>query len=351
MFIVGLDLGKSKSQLCVQDETGKVLAEIRCHTKRDDLTAALSKFAGAKVLLEASTSAQWVARHLKSVGHDVVVGDPRFGPMYAHANKKIKTDKRDAQGLGDARRMGAFRATHLRSERSRKYNGALLVRAELVASRTRLINQLKALCEREGVIVGRCDERSVLDELAEQEIAPWLGEVIAPGLNEIEALGDRIAACDKDLEAMAKADPVTRNLTTIYGVGPCTALAFVAVIDDPARFPSAREVVAYIGFAPSEHNSGESRRRPGAITKAGDPLLRGYLYEAAMTAIRVTAPNTPLKAWGVALKSRKDFKRKAIVGVARRLARIMWAMWRDNKPFDAKATAPDDASESSRPVA
>jgi transposase len=351
MFIVGLDLGKRKSQLCIQEGTGKVLAETRCHTTRGDLTVALSKFAGARVLLEASTSSQWVARHLRSLGFDVVIGDPRFGPMYAHANKKIKTDKRDARALADALRMGALKPVHQKSERSRRYHGELLVRAELVASRTRLINQLKALCEREGVIVGRCDELSILDELAEEDVPAWLGKAIAPGLGEIEALGDRIAACNKDLEATTKADPVARNLTSIYGVGPCTALAFIAAIDDPERFASAREVVAYIGFAPGQHNSGDSNRRPGAITKTGDPLLRGYLYEAAMSVVRITAPDTPLKTWGVALKLRKDFKRKAIVGVARRLARIMWAMWRDNKPFDPKATAPDDVSEISRAAA
>lgn len=351
MFIVGLDLGKRKSQLCIQDAAGKILAEIRCNTKKDDLAVALSKFPKARVLLEASTSSQWVATHLISLGHDVVVGDTRFTPMYSQANKRIKTDKRDARALADALRMGAYRAVHLKSERARRYNGKLLVRAAFVASRTRLVNQIKALCEREGVVLGRHNGASFLDELDEESVPEWLNEIIAPAVAEIEALSKRIAACDKDLEAAVKADPVPRNLTTVYGVGPVTALAFVAAIDDASRFASARDVVAYIGLAPSQRNSGESKRRPGAITKTGDRLVRGYLYEAAMSVVRVTAPDTPLKTWGVALKTRQEFKRKAFVAVARRLARILWAMWRDDRPFDAKATSPDDVSASLRAAA
>jgi transposase len=248
--------------------------------------------------------------------------------------------------------MGAYRAVHMKSERARRYNGKLLVRAALVAARTRLVNQIKAICEREGIAVGRHNGATFLDELDDGTAPAWLQEVLAPAVSELETLSERIDACDKDLELLLKGDAEARNLTTVYGVGAVTALAFVAAIDDPKRFASARDVVAYIGLAPGQRNSGESKRRPGAITKTGNPLVRGYLYEAAMSVVRVTAPDTPLKAWGVALKTRQEFKRKAIVAVARRLSRILWAMWRDNRPFDAKATSPDlDASVSSRAAA
>jgi hypothetical protein len=116
MFIVGLDLGKRKSQLCIQDATGRVVAEVRCKTERGELTTALSKFPNARVLLEACTSTQWVARHLTSLGFDVVIGDPRFGPMYSQTSKKIKTDRRDARALADALLTRSPSSTHSTNE-------------------------------------------------------------------------------------------------------------------------------------------------------------------------------------------------------------------------------------------
>src|SRR5688572_28172159 len=125
MFIVGFDLGKRKSQICLEDDAGNVLAQLRVST-RQHIAAALERYPKARVLLESSTSSEWVAQFLEQLGCDVVVGDPRFSPMYAHGNKKIKTDKRDAKALADALRMGAFRRAHRRSLRAREIQTMLL---------------------------------------------------------------------------------------------------------------------------------------------------------------------------------------------------------------------------------
>ena len=174
---------------------------------------------------------------------------------------------------------------------------------------------------------------------------PWLFEVIAPALAQIGSLSEQLAVLDKELKATSDSDPVARNLQTARGIGPITSLAFISVVDDPHRFESARQLSSYLGLVPGEHNSAESRRPPGAITKTGDPMLRGYLFEAAFSLMTRRAPETPLKSWSAALVKRSGGKKKkAAVGVARRLARIRWAMWRDNKPFDAARTAPLNAN-------
>jgi transposase len=86
-------------------------------------------FAGrprARILVEASTESGWVAQHLESLGHEVLVADPNFPPMYAARDKKIKTDKRDARALCEACRLGAYRPAHRTSERQRKNQGVAL---------------------------------------------------------------------------------------------------------------------------------------------------------------------------------------------------------------------------------
>lgn len=347
MFIVGFDLGKRKSQLCVENSDGAVLAELRIDTKPEALVAAVSAYPKARVIIEASTSAEWVARVLEEAGCDVVVADPRFSLMYAQSNKKVKNDRRDARALADALRLGAFRRAHRRTTEARQLHAELLVRERLVKIRTQLINLVRAMCEREGVIVPACRGEEFAAVMEDVVVVEWLGAAILPAVTQIESLTQQLAQCDKAFVKRAKEHPVARNLQTVRGVGPLTSLAFVAVIDDPTRFQTARQVTAYLGLVPGENNSGDSKRPPGAITKTGDPMLRHYLVEAAYSMTNKLAPVSPLKSWSEKLLStsrgaskKRVSKKRAAVAVARRLARILWAMWRDDKPFDASRTAP-----------
>lgn len=342
MFIVGFDLGKRKSQICVTDEDGKVLAELRINTKKDDITSAFARFAKARVLIEASTSSQWVTRHLELIGCEVIVGDPRFSLMYAQTNKKIKNDRRDARALADALRLNAYRVAHRRSDAARSVHGQILSRNVLVQARTRLINCVRSLCEIEGVIVAKSHAERFLDRLSEENVDETLFGGIAPLVGAINALNEQIAGCDDALATAAKADPTTRNLQGVRGIGPLTSLTFKAVIDDVTRFESARQVSSYIGLVPGEQNSGDTKRKPGAITKSGNRILRSYLVEAAFNLMQARAPDSPLKQWGLLVAS-KHGKKKAAVAVARRLSRILFAMWRDDTPYDAGRTAPDEA--------
>ena len=111
MDTIGLDLHKRESQLCILAEDGTV-TERRIVTSRERFTAILGNRPGACILLEASTESEWVAQHLETLGHDVIVADPNYAPMYATRARRVKTDKRDARALAEALKLGAFRAAH-----------------------------------------------------------------------------------------------------------------------------------------------------------------------------------------------------------------------------------------------
>src|SRR2546422_9151125 len=119
MDIIGLDLHQRESQLCIRDADGTI-TERRIVTSRERFTAVLGNRRRTKILLEASTESEWVARHLESLGHEGLVADPNYAPMYATRSRRTKTDRRDARTLMDACQTGAYRLAHrLRSEERR----------------------------------------------------------------------------------------------------------------------------------------------------------------------------------------------------------------------------------------
>src|SRR2546423_15416580 len=79
----------------------------------------------AKILLEAMTESEWVARCLEDLGHEVVVADPNYAAMYATRSRRVKTDRRDAVTLADACRLGAYRPAHRASDRQRPVRAGL----------------------------------------------------------------------------------------------------------------------------------------------------------------------------------------------------------------------------------
>ena len=146
-------------------------------------------------------------------------------------------------------------------------------------------------------------------------------------------MNEKIAGLDREIAALGKRDPRVRLLQTTPMVGPLTATAFVALIDDVSRFKKAHGVENYVGLVPSEWSSSEKRLKLG-ITKRGDCLVRWLLVEASWSIMTKRRPDTfELRRWANDIASRR--KRKvAVVALARRLAGILYAMLRDNKPFD-----------------
>src|SRR5712692_4044511 len=115
---LGIDVHKVESQICILTESGKVV-ERRIRTQRERFAAVLGERPRARVLIEASTESEWVARCLEELGHEVVVADPNFAAMYATRSRKVKTDLRDARTLAEACKLGAYRAAHRTSDRQR----------------------------------------------------------------------------------------------------------------------------------------------------------------------------------------------------------------------------------------
>jgi len=335
MEIIGLDLHKRETQLCRRSPDGQISDE-RIPTTRARFTATLGGIAPARILLEASTESEWVATHLEQLGHTVIVADPNFAPMYATHSRRIKTDRRDARALMEACGLGAYRPAYRLSAARRHLRNELAVRDTLVQTRTRWIALCRTRVRALGLRVPSGASHTFAARVAVLDLAtqaPTLGAELAPLLVLLPALEAQLAASDARLATLAAADPVISRLATAPSVGLITAAGVVAALDDITRFPSAHAVEAYLGLVPREYSSAERHHR-GGITKTGNSRARWLLVEAGWRLLRSRAPDAAaLRAWGQGVAERRG-KRVAAVALARRLAGVLYAMWRDERDYD-----------------
>jgi len=266
----------------------------------------------------------------------VIVADPNYAPMYGEIRRKVKTDRRDVAALAEANRRGWYRATHRVSAAQRALRQVLRSRRQLVQMRAGTIAVIRSLLRQEGYRLPTSSSPRVPARLAALALPPRLQKTVAPLARMIEALTTEIASVDAGLATCAKADPIVERLQSVPGVGPVVALTFRAFVDDVGRFDSAAQVSAAIGLVPREDSSAERRHR-GHITKAGPRELRSLLVQAAWACWRSKASGT-LRAWVERLAGRRG-KRIAVVALARRLSRILFAVWRDQSVFHAATIA------------
>jgi transposase len=273
-------------------------------------------------VIEASTDSEWVARCLEALGHEVIVADPNFAPMYATRSRKVKTDRRDARALAEACLLGAYRAAHRLADPQRHVRGRLGVRDALVRTRTRYISLIRALLRQHGYRVPSGSAERFIHRVQALPLPGRLRSVIAPLLAVMGPLNQQLTYSDATIEHLAVQDPRVPRLRSVPSIGPVTAAAFLAAIDDVGRFHHAHQLEAYLGLVPREYSSGDTQRR-GPITKAGHSRTRWLLIQAAVSILRRDLPAAEeLRTWALRIAARRG-KHVAVVALARRLAGIL----------------------------
>ena len=258
--------------------------------------------------------------------------------MYAERNRRIKTDRRDVAALAEACRLGIYRRAHRVSPEQRAQRRVLRVREQLVRVRTQAINLVRAQLRQEGYRLSSGRAETAVTRVGRLALPPTLTAALQPLLDLLAHVHDTLAIGEADVRARAAADPVVRRLMTVPGIGPITALTFRATLDEVGRFRDAGRASAYVGLVPSEDSSGERRHRH-RITKRGPTMLRSLLVQAAWVVWRHRATGGALHAWVEQLAARRK-RPVAIVALARRLTRILYAMWRDGTEYRPGAIRP-----------
>jgi transposase len=331
---IGIDVHKKESQICVLTEEGELI-ERRVRTEPQRFAEVLESRPRARILIESATESEWVARCVEGLGHEVIVADPNFAPMYAQRSRKVKTDRRDARALAEACLLGAYRRAHRVSDEQRHGRGRLTVRHALVRMRTSYITVIRSLLRQHGWRVRSGGAEGFIARVRELPLPGRLLSEIAPLLAVMRTVNAQLAYADERIEAITRSDERVRRLRSVPSIGPVTAAAVVSAIDDVTRFRGAHEVEAYLGLVPRERSSGESQRR-GRITKAGHRRVRWLLVQAAVSILRVRDARTAgLREWAMRIAARRG-KNVAVVALARRLTGILYAMLRDGTSYEPR---------------
>ncbi len=326
-----IDLHTRKTLIRIVTADGAVVLDRTITTTRAGFTTVFGDRPRMRVLLETGTESAWVAETIEACGHEVVVADPNYALMYGVRVRAVKTDRRDVAALAEACRLGIYRPAHRVSAPQRRCRRALRVREQLIGMRTQAINLLRAQLRQEGHRLPSGASSTTAMRARQLPLTAAVAADLAPVLVLLDALAPLIKGCDQTAETRASGDPIVRQLMTAPGVGPIVGLTFRAVLDEVTRFRDASCSTAFLGLVPREDSSG-SRRRKGGITKQGPTTLRVLLIQAAWVVWRQRQGRAALHAWVERLAARRG-RRIAVVALARRLARILYAMWRDGADY------------------
>lgn len=324
---IGMDVGDRTSRYCVLED-GAVAKEGSVATTQKGLRQVFGSRRRCRIALEVGTHSPWVSRLLSSLGHEVIVANPRQLQLITQSSRK--DDKVDAKTLARLARIDPelLRPIRHRSEKAQLDLMQIRVRAALVETRTSLVNTLRGLAKSVGERVVSCDP-DYLDATRLEALPEPLREVLEPLAEQIELLTEQIREADRKLEQIARSEyPESQLLEQVYGVGTLIALTFVLTLEDRQRFRKSRDVGCYVGLRPKRSQSGH-REPELSITKEGDVYLRKMLVQGAHRLLQPRSPATDLKRWGVKLAARggKNAKKRAIVAVARKLAILLHRLW------------------------
>jgi transposase len=321
--LIGIDTSKAVFTLHGVDQPGQ--AVLRTNLRRNQMIPFFKILSPTEIAMEACASSHHWARLLASLGHTVRLIPPQYVKPFV---KRAKNDRNDAEAICEAAGRPGMRFVPVKSIMQQSEGLVLKVRETLVCQRTQLVNALRGHAAEFGVIAGKgiCQIRPLLDAIAaETTIPPEAREMLALFGLEIEHLDTKIKAIEVKLIAMHRANPISRLLTTIPGIGPIIALT-LAIEVDPRAFQSGRHLAAWLGLTPKEHSTG-GKQRMGGISRAGHERLRQLLVTGATAVIRVaTRPGNKLATeWLLKLLQRRP-RKLASVALANKMARIAWVM-------------------------
>ena len=330
---VGLDISLKRTSICVVDEDGGIRLEGTVASDPDAIANFVRARAPAtrRVGMESGPTSVWLWRELTERGLPVICIDARHARA-ALSMQINKSDRNDAVGIARIMQTGWYREVQAKSPDSHATRALLNSRALLVRIQRDLENQVRGLLKISGLIIGRAKD-GVFAQRTQALLAshPVLAEVALPLLAARESVHKQLMTIECRVRRLAQANTQARAFMTVPGIGPVTALAFLAAIDDPTRFRRSRAVGAYLGLTPRRYASGEVDWS-GRISKCGDTMVRTYLFEAAGVLLTRVQKWCALKAWGLRLAKRAGMK-KARTALARKLAVVLHRMWRDGTQF------------------
>ena len=335
---VGVDLAKRVIQVHVVDACGRVVTG-RALPRDKFIEWSVKLPAGCIVAMEASSSAHHWARKLIALGLEARIISAQLVSPYRSEGASGKNDANDAAAICEAASRPTMRFIPVKSIEQQSMLCVHRLREGIKQDRTACINRIRGLLAEFGLVFvqGPHELQAILSDVLENasnELGTLARLTLQRAQSQWHELDAHIAWCDERIGAHAKANPAVRAAATLLGIGPVTASAVVATVGDFKQFRNGAQFGAWIGLTPRQHSSG-GKNNLGGITKRGDTYLRTLLIQGAKSAVMTAHRRQDrISQWALALRERSGWQ-KAVVALANKNARILWAVMTRGEAFDA----------------
>ena len=330
---IAIDTSKSVFTLHGVDDAGRPV--LRRNLRRGELLRFFERLPPVEVVLEACGASHHWGRALSAVGHQVRLIPPQYVKPFV---KRSKNDRNDAEAIAVAAAQPSIGSVPIKSVEQQAAAMLLSVRELLVRQRTQLVNAMRGHAAEMGVVapLGEKGLRELRTEIAAADAAAAKQAITLLG-REVERIELRLRAIEATLMQQHKANPLSRRLAAIPGIGPIGALNFALRVE-AGQFASARHFAAWLGLVPRECSTA-GRQRLGGISRAGDERLRQLLVLGATAVIQHAKPGrSATSQWLINLLSRKP-RKLAAVALANKMARIVWAMMTSGEAYRPRPVA------------
>ena len=330
---VGLDVSLRETSIAVIDENDKVVWRGSVASTPEAIAEALSRHASRaeRIGLETGQLSAWLYHGLKAKGWPVICIDARHAKA-ALSLKVNKTDANDALGLAQIMRVGWYREVAVKGHDCQALRALLVARAQIVSQITTLKNCARGILKTFGHVLPKKLRRNFIDSVTTTIAGTaTLESILVPLLRTLAATMEQLRVYDRAVNRIARESETAQHLMTAPGVGTIVVLGYITGVETPARFSRSAAVGAYFGMTPRRYQSGEVDVA-GRVSKCGDGMVRGLLFEAAKVLLSRTAKPSDLQTWGRSLIKRIG-KKKATMAVARKLSVILHRMWTTGEPF------------------
>jgi transposase len=322
---IGLDIAKNVFQVHGVDGQSKVV--VRKKLSRGKVLEWFANLPPCLIGIEACPGAHYWARELLKLGHSVKLMPAQYVKAYVKGNKN---DGNDAEAICEAVSRPGMRLVAINTEAQQEIQMLHRIRSRVMAERTALLNQIRGLLGEYGIVFGQGPSqvrRGIAALLTGEDprLSAMARELVLGFQEELRELDERIGHYDARVKATWAGDARSVKVAALPGIGPLTATALVAAVNDGKQFQNGRQMAANLGLTPREHSSGGKQRLLG-ITKRGNTYLRTLLIHGARTVLRhATGKTDRLSRWALAIQARRGAN-VAAVALANKLARIAWAV-------------------------
>lgn len=329
----GVDFHKNESVICALYQDGSAVEGIRT-IKSSKLVEYFSNKGNWEIGIEASGGTNDMVTRLRALGLTVkLINSNKFRGIGIGGKK---TDQRDAKALAECLRVGFAPEVFVRSPYARQLKSLIVSREMFLRSRVNMMNHIRGTLKEYGVVMPVGPEKFFIE--VGQKVAGLENAFIRGSLEEMLSLIRDLLEKQKSMETRIKEvcinDARIERLKSIPGVGDLVSTMTLAVVDDIKRFKNAREFSSYLGLVPKVHASANVRMM-GSITRSGSEILRRYLIHGARAWMRYDAKGDSNREWAEKIKERRGMN-KAIVALAHRMARIIFAVLRDESFYRGK---------------